>query len=798
MKDKAAYEWGMSAPLAPSLKRVRPWGWIWASALAGSASGLVVLVAAWRPLPGLPLPPGELHEHGVYWCKWLVHAVWNRSFARDALFYQTFLAGLPLAERVGMALRCALAACAAIAPAILMAKSLLTPSDGLIFLRGPTRHEGLAARESLAALMRARSQRRPDHDIAPGIAYPSDMWTRHVLVVGGVGSGKSTAIKPLIDKIVKAGEQMFLFDPKSEFTSGFGAPALIAPWDERSLAWDVASDMRNILDMRRFAATMIRESSDPMWSNASRQLLVGLLIYLKGTRGNNWGWLELKEFVALPQSQLLPIMATWHPEAVRAVEKATVTTAGILINLAAFCSSIFDLSDAWGGVPADRRISFVEWTFGRSKFPQVILQGHGAYADLTKSYVEGIVGIVSAIVNSVEMDDDASRKTWFIADEFAQMGKIPVRALFEVGRSRGVRCVVACQDFAQLEELYGAPMVKALIAMCGTILVGQIMPGETSEQLCKAFGAREVERANVSTARGGGAGSGNSTTLSYSREEVALYKPAELASRLGLTPDGKGVILILFTGGQAYELFWPHYNIRRERRAHVSAPWLRGVGAARGRYHFLADERLSMAHIPDSSPQASNLAPGAAMISGQASELGGALAPMRGLDPMETRPGQVAVDGGLSFMDGAQSSDPMAVLLHGELERHLAGAGVGHGARVDYFVNEAGNKDMADAAGGSRAIGGRVASDPSKFVARGLAQVVDINDVAHSGLEDDSARDSAPNPESAKRAGGLAAGTAETASGSDEYDPELLDLDGFEGMDWRCDGSLSGELAPGE
>jgi hypothetical protein len=181
---------------------------------------------------------------------------------------------------------------------------------------------------------------------------------------------------------------------------------------------------------------------------------------------------------------------------------------------------------------------------------------------------------VSAIVNSVEMRDDPSRKIWFIADEFAQMGKIPVRALFEVGRSRGVRCVVACQDFSQLEEIYGAPMVKALVSMSGTILVGQVMQGETAEALCKAFGTREVERANISSSYQGAGGSANrSSTLSYNRDEVALYKPSELASRLGLTPDGRGVRLVLFTGGDAFELFWPHFDMREERPGHVPAGW---------------------------------------------------------------------------------------------------------------------------------------------------------------------------------------------------------------------------------
>jgi hypothetical protein len=123
-------------------------------------------------------------------------------------------------------------------------------------------------------------------------------------------------------------------------------------------------------------------------------------------------------------------------------------------------------------------------------------------------------------------------------------------------------------------------MVKAIVAMSGTILVGQMMQGDTAEALCKAFGTREVERANISSSyQGAGGSSSRSSTLSYNRDEIALYKPSELASRLGLAPDGKGVRMILFTGGDAFELTWPHFPLREERVGHEPAPWTLGVGA---------------------------------------------------------------------------------------------------------------------------------------------------------------------------------------------------------------------------
>ncbi|MGK5028805.1 type IV secretion system DNA-binding domain-containing protein [Janthinobacterium sp. MDT1-19] len=619
---RTEFDWGISAPAAPSVGRVNVVGWIGASATLGAFLGILALMLSWRTLPWLNDPPGAISLHFSYLIRSALHGVWSWAFSDAARSYAQFLESLSAGDRIALISRLMFALWVACLPAVFLAKIYLAPRNGLLVLRGSARHVGAQAAEALNLMLADQVKRRPDHPIAPDVPYPADMWTRHVLVVGGVGSGKSTALKPMIQAVIDAGESLLLFDPKGEFTKGFGEPEIMAPWDARSLAWDIAKDMRNIGDMRRFAAAMIKEAQDPMWSNAARQIVVGFMIYLKTTRGNGWGWRELAEMMSIPQANILKIMEACHPEAMRSVERASVTTQGILINLSSFCASIFDLAEAWGETPEDRRISFVEWAHGgthggeggcgveeavgrqsagkgcgpvegadgrkggggnsRGARRQIILQGHGAYPELTKGYLEGIIGTVSAIVNSVEMDDDESRKLWIIADESAQMGKVPIRPLLEVGRSRGVRCILACQDLAQLEEIHGALMVKAMVSMAGTVLVGQLMQGDTAEQMCKALGSREVERSNISYAGNGGSGSGSSTTLSFARDEIAIYKPSELGSRLGPTPDGQGVRLALFTGGQAYELFWPHYKMKKARAAHVPAAWTQDVSRGAG------------------------------------------------------------------------------------------------------------------------------------------------------------------------------------------------------------------------
>ena len=579
MHHQVQQNWGVGRNLAPTEIRIDPLTYITSSLVMGALVFMAVLWLLWRPIPLLGLPRGSFSEHGLFAIKFLTHTVFPRWFASDAQWYATFWSQQSIADVVGAALRFAIALIAAIAPAILNARTYLRPRDALMEIRSGHRFELGEGATELASAMKSIKNAIPDFDFAPGVAYPSQIWSQHVLAVGGVGAGKSTFMRPLLQRIVLSGDRLLCFDPKGEFTAGFKTPIIVAPWDARSYAWDIAADMRNHSDMERFAAAVIKDSQDPMWSNAARGLLVGFLVYLQSARGARWGWQDLADMLTLPEEDILPLMQRYYPEASRAVAAASVTTKGILINLDSFCRPIFHLARAWGQLPSERRISFVRWTKDpRIATRQIMLQGNGAYPELTRAYVEGIISVIAGIVNSVELDDDPKRKLWILADEFAQMGKIPIRPLFEVGRSRGVRCVVACQDFAQLEEVHGKEGTRALISMCGTLMVGRIGPGETAETLSKNLGTREVERSNVSTSYDGKAGSTSpTTTLTYSRDSLALYVPAELAERLGDKPALNGCVFAVAVQGKTYEILWPYFTLPKVRKPHVAAQWTLGI-----------------------------------------------------------------------------------------------------------------------------------------------------------------------------------------------------------------------------
>ncbi|RFB72944.1 MULTISPECIES: type IV secretion system DNA-binding domain-containing protein [unclassified Herbaspirillum] len=455
-----------------------------------------------------------------------------------------------------------------------LARNIWKPKENFVYLRGPRRYDRGEAVFRLNKKLKEKNNRHPDVPLSPSVAYPGELWREHMLICGGVGAGKSTAIKPIVNSIIERDEQLLLFDPKGDFTQAFDQPSIIAPWDSRSCAWDIGKDLRGEADMAAFAEAMIKETSDPMWSSGSRQIFVGYMKYLRATYGRLWGWKELADMLDTPIKALLPIMQRHHREAVRSVEKMSVTTQGLLITLASFCSPVYTLALAWADVPEDRKISFVEWmTAVPDRHRQIIFQGHGKYPHLVKAFVPGILAVIAGLVSSPAMDDTYGRKYWFIADEAAEMGNVPIRTLFSMGRSRNFRCLLACQDFSQLEEIYGKAMVNSLLSMCKSTLIGRMGPGETAEMLSKWIGSQEVEYKTRSSSRTQEASTPTVST-SYVKEDVVLYKPQEFSSRFGNEIRPGGVVMSLVLEGDAYELFWPHVDYPKKRPAHVPAKWM--------------------------------------------------------------------------------------------------------------------------------------------------------------------------------------------------------------------------------
>jgi len=378
------------------------------------------------------------------------------------------------------------------------------------------------------------------------------------------------------------GDRLFIFDLKGDFTASLPKhkAAIFAPWDARSMAWDVAADVATEAEAREFAARMIVEpaggGSNPMWSNAARQIMVACLVELQSEQPGKWGFANLVQKLTRPVEELTAAARKYFPEAVKALGdgQQNVTTSGIQINLMSYLSVVFQLAQAWPDPPeTGRGLSIKSWlTNARHPAQTIIIQHNGQFESLARAFNSAILGLISQLINSPLVGESRERRLWFFLDEFPQLGKVEsVFPLCEIGRSKGVRVVIGVQDIAQLKKIYGNDLTDALVAMVGTHVITRVSSGETAEFICKELiGEREVERLELTVSGVPGAGANRTTTTRIVREPVML--PAELPARLG--PSKNGVkVMWLGIGGDALITELPYTNMEVLRQASKIAAW---------------------------------------------------------------------------------------------------------------------------------------------------------------------------------------------------------------------------------
>ena len=143
-------------------------------------------------------------------------------------------------------------------------------------------------------------------ELLPGLAVSRERETRHWLIWGSVGAGKTQTMLHLILAAIARGDGVLVLDVKGDMTAGLpGEPLLLAPQDRRSLVWDVARDCRTKQDARELAARLIPKSDDPMWSDAARDILVVCVAALQATRGERWSWSDLHAIATSDAETLL-------------------------------------------------------------------------------------------------------------------------------------------------------------------------------------------------------------------------------------------------------------------------------------------------------------------------------------------------------------------------------------------------------------------------------------------------------------------------------------------------------------
>lgn len=543
--------------------------------LGGVAYFCLYILGAWIYLK---IPVFEFRHVVGFWAQWAAHA-WGLSPSGTILDAPPLSRWpAPIAEKADTLGDVVLYLSAGIGMWLGWAASAPPPAEILVrgreITRDPRQVQAELRKEGAADGIR----------IHPALAISKSRERQHALILGQTGAGKTQILLPVIGRAVNRNDRALIFDYKGDLTSTTTERvAIIAPWDERGWAWDIAADVRNKQDARAFAAALIQETGkDPFWSNGARSLLVAMVVKLQVERGQEWTWGELAALVPADLERLYVIVRDYNPEGLAAVEEASKTTQSLRMTLASFLSALFDLADAWDRHPTDKRVSFRRWMIDPpAHYPRsFILQGNIAYEPLMKAYIQGILRAVQQIVGDPGFAT-SDHGIWVFLDEFIQLGKLDtLLPLLEVARGKGIRVILAAQDFARISEVYGDQGARALMGTVATKIFG-MTSGTSAQDYSDLLGDQELKVHNVtfSSSRlstGGTATSGNQST-SYQAEKRPAFAPSQFGTDLGQRQvDGKWYSrAVFFTGGQKVGVLdWPRVIWPETRPASEPAEWL--------------------------------------------------------------------------------------------------------------------------------------------------------------------------------------------------------------------------------
>ena len=345
----------------------------------------------------------------------------------------------------------------------------------------------------------------------------------NVLIVGGSGSGKSSAYSDpnahqCLGSYVFTDPKGEIFDTTAGFlkSQGYEIKVLNLVNPTSSDGYNPLFHIQSEMDVDIIASTIVKgqkknATDDPFWDNMSEFLLKALIYYLLATRpieeqnlascaemvraaSNNGDTNTLADLIhQLPPEHL----ARMNFQSVEVSAASDKTYSSILASLQSALGK-FD-SQEIADLTSTNTINFED--IGRKKTALYVISSdtHSAYDFLLTIFFSQMIQHLYDFA-----DKNGGRlpmPTFFILDEFANIGQIPdFDKKISTSRSRGISFSVILQNLDQLKEIY-EKSYETIIGNCDTHVFLGSNSYATVEYFSKELGEKTISHDSKTTNR---------------------------------------------------------------------------------------------------------------------------------------------------------------------------------------------------------------------------------------------------------------------------------------------------------
>ena len=366
------------------------------------------------------------------------------------------------------------------------------------------------------------------------IELPDETATKHLVVSGGTGAGKTQAIHRVLDRVLWGaanGEKAIITDSGGQFwesRSGKG-DLVLNPFDGRSVLWNPFAEIEDTWDFDSLSEALVPDrktqggSSEEEWRRYARGMISSIMKALHGQGDTD-------------PRKVADILKNPDPEALRPYLSGTAEEALLAPGLDRFLGSVVTVASLaikpWSILNSAGTFSIRKWV--RSGSGVLFITYKDSQRTILKDLIAAWLGI--AIREVLDLPPDFTRRVWLVCDELDSLGTVAGIADANTrGRKYGLCSVGAIQSKAQLDATYGPLGAQTLLSTFSSKIAFRQGSWSDAEYWSNEFGQREITEQSITKASTSARENSSTETISQARKIVQTILPsqlAELADRL--------------------------------------------------------------------------------------------------------------------------------------------------------------------------------------------------------------------------------------------------------------------------
>jgi type IV conjugative transfer system coupling protein TraD len=321
--------------------------------------------------------------------------------------------------------------------------------------------------------------------------------TKHFLVHGSTGAGKTQLISKFLDCIRKRGDKVLLYDKGGIYTSTFyrtGEDKILNPFDIRSENWDLWHEARTITDFENMASSLIpiKGEVDPFWVNSARTIFGSAAFTMQDDKDRSIKKL-LNVLLKITLHELHNYLK--DTDASRLTSEEIEKTAFSVLSVISTYSKSLKFLTAIEQTSIKPKFCIKDWICNENNNEN----NSWLFLSSNDAHHESLIPLLSmwfsmATITLLSLPANSKRRIWFICDELPSLHELPrLPKVIAETRKYGGCFILGMQNKLLLEDVYGEKIGRGILDLLNTSFFFRSPSPDMANYVSEALGSQEIE-----------------------------------------------------------------------------------------------------------------------------------------------------------------------------------------------------------------------------------------------------------------------------------------------------------------